>query len=104
MVKENVQRPHYVHPTGLAFALTGGLLYVICAAFVALWPRGTISFFSKWFHGINLTEIAATTQITVGNFMIGLAGVVITAYLTGAFYAWTYNKCVAHCIKRGWIY
>lgn len=104
MVKENPQKSHYVHPTGLAFALTGGLLYVICATFVALWPSGTISFFSKWFHGIDITEISASTQITLGNFAIGLAGVVVTAYLAGAFYAFAYNKCVAHCKKRGWIY
>lgn len=94
---------HYVHPTGLAFGLTAGLVYALCAAFVALWPTKTLNFFNNWFHGIDLTKILVTPQITLGSFIIGLLEVIVAAYLVGAFYAWAYNKCVAHCKTRGWI-
>ncbi len=94
---------HYVHPTGFAFGLTAGLAYALCAALVALWPAQTVNFFSNWFHGIDLTKIYAAPQITPGNFITGLIGVIIAAYLVGAFYAWVYNKCVGHCKKRNWI-
>ena len=92
---------HYVHPTGLAFGLTGGLVYVLSSAFVALWPTQAINVLSNWVHGIYLTNVAP--QITLGSFIIGLIGVIVAAYLVGAFYAWAYNKCVTHCKKRGWI-
>lgn len=94
---------HHVHPTGLAFGLTAGLVYVLCAALVALWPAQTVNFFSNWFHGIDLTKIYVVPQITFGNFITGFIGAVIAAYLVGAFYAVVYNKCVAHCKQRGWM-
>ncbi len=94
---------HYVHPTGLAFALTAGLVYALCTAVVALWPTKTLNFFSNWFHGIDLSKISVAPQITIGSFIIGLIEVLIAAYAIGAFYAWAYNKCVAHCKKRNWI-
>ena len=94
---------HYVHPTGLAFGMTSGLLYILCSAVVAFWPNGTLNFFGKWFHGIDLTKISVTPQITAGSFITGLVSVIVVAYLVGAFYAWIYNKCVVHCKERRWI-
>ncbi len=94
---------HYLHPTGLAAALTGAIIYTLCSLAVWLWPAQSISFFSRWFHGIDLTKIAVTPQITVSGFVLGLIGVIIVLYLVGLIYAWFYNKCVQHCKKRKWI-
>lgn len=94
---------HYIHPTGLAFALTAGVVYVVCAILVALWPQQSISFFGSWFHGVDLTKIAVAPQITIVSFVVGLISVIIFAYLVGALYAWAYNTCTDHCKRWGWI-
>ena len=94
---------HYIHPTGLAFGLTAGIIYSLCAAIVAVWPAQSVSFFSSWFHGIDLTKIAATPDITAGSFAVGLVSIILFAYITGAVYAWAYNACTYHCKKLGWI-
>lgn len=94
--------PHYAHPTGLAAAITAGVVYTVCAAFVALWKTQAVRFFNDWFHGIDLSALPAP-QLTWGAFLRGLVEVVLFFYLVGLLYGWTYNKCVDHCKKRGWI-
>jgi len=97
------QTPHYAHPTGFALGLTAGIVYVICASLVWLWPAQTVRFFASWFHGIDLTRIAVAPQLTFGTFIIGLIGIVLFAYAVGLIYGWIYNKCVVHCKRMGWI-
>ena len=101
MRKNNIT--HYVHPTGLAFGITAGIVYSLCTLAVTLWSTQAVRLFSYWFHGIDLMQIAVTPQITFWNFLTGLFGVVIFAYLVGVLYAWIYTKCVDHCERRGWI-
>ncbi len=96
-------KSHYVHPTGFALSITSGIVYVICAVMVGLWPIQTIRFFSDWFHGIDLTMIAKVPAITFGMFVRGLIEVMIFAYLAGALYAWLYQKCETHCKRMKWI-
>ncbi len=93
---------HPVHPTGFAIAITSGVLYVVCAAAVALFPQATIKFFNSWVHGLDLTRIAVNS-ISWSGFFKGLVGVLIVAYIAGALYAWVYNKCIVHCKKKRWI-
>jgi len=91
------------HPVGLAAGLTAGIAYTICAATVALWPTQTLGFFASWFHGIDLTKIVGLVQLTFGNFIVGLIGIVLSLYIIGFVYALFYNMCYAHCKKRKWI-
>ena len=94
---------HYPHPTGLALAITSGIVYTICAIAIWLWREQTVRFLTTWFHGIDLTKIISDTPITLGVFFIGLIGVMLSAYIFGFIYAWLYNKCTEHCKKKGWI-
>lgn len=94
---------HEVHPTGLALGITAGIIYTICAAFVAFLPVQAIRFFSYWFHGIDLVRIATVPNITPGSFVLGLGGVVVFSYTVGVVYSLVYNACVAHCRRKGWI-
>lgn len=99
--KTTKQSFRHVHPTGLALGITAGIAYTLCAVAVAFWPVQFVRFFNSWFHGIDLSKIMAAAQITIGNFVVGLVGIMVVAYLTGAFYAWMYNKCVRHCQRKG---
>lgn len=93
----------YEHPAGLALGIASGIVYAICALLVALWPVPTIRLFSSWFHSIDLTKIIAGKGITFGSFLLGLIEIVIAAYLFGVLSAWLYNKCFAHCRRKGWL-
>lgn len=97
------QTLHYVHPTGLALGITSALLYTICAAAIKLWPTLTVGFFNSWFHGIDLMSIFNPVKLTWITFFKGLVSIVVAAYITGALYGWIYNKCVAHCKRKGWL-
>ncbi len=91
------------HPRGLAAGLTAGIVYIICAAAVTLWPAQSLRFVALWLHGIDLTKIAAPVQLTVGKFVLGLFGVVLSFYILGVVYGLLYNLCYAHCKRKKWI-
>ncbi len=93
----------YRHPAGLAAGLTAGLVYVICAAAIALWPTQTMALFSTWFHGIDIASVAAPLQLTLGTFIVGLVSSMLFAYIVVFLFAWLYNLCYGHCKKRKWI-
>ncbi len=94
---------HYVHPTGFAAAITAGIVYILCAVFVAMSPERALRFFNGWFHGIDLTPLAKTVEITFIGAVLGLIQVMIFVYIIGALFAWIYNHCVEHCQEKGWI-
>ncbi|MBS3128099.1 hypothetical protein J4410_03055 [Candidatus Woesearchaeota archaeon] len=94
---------HYVHPTGFALSITASMIYTLCALIITLWPISSFQFFNNWFHGIDLTKIAVSPQITLGSFVIGLLEIIVIMYIIGMLYAWLYNKCVDHCKKHRWI-
>ena len=95
--------PHYAHPTGLALSITAGVLYLACAALIAIWPDGALWLFNDWFHGIDLSRMSTTTQIGIGSLIRGLFTLMLSAYLTGALFGWLYNLCLYHCIRWGWV-
>ncbi|MBI4441482.1 hypothetical protein HY639_04905 [Candidatus Woesearchaeota archaeon] len=94
---------HYAHPTGFAAGLTAGLMYMLCAAAVTVWPDQMLTYFSEWFHIVNFKAIFVPPQITMLSFFRGLVTIMLFAYVTGFFFALLYNICVAHCKKKGWI-
>lgn len=100
---KNNETLHYAHPTGLALSFTAGTIYIVCATAVAFWPTLTMRLFNNWFHGVDLTKIAVTSNITVWSFINGFITIVIFTYLAGVLYTWTYNKCVEHCKRYKWI-
>ena len=90
-------------PVALALSLVTGIIYLFCALLIWVFPTGTIRFFSYWFHGIDISKIAATTPINLSVFIIGLISIMIFSVIVGAIFAGLYNKCLHHCIKKGWI-
>ena len=90
-------------PSALAFGLTSGIIYSICAAAVRLWPAGTVRFFGSWFHGIDLTKIYNAQPFGFGTFLIGLISIMLASMVFGALFAVLYNLCFRHCTEKGWI-
>ncbi len=98
-----MKQEHYVHPTGFAFGLTAGIVYSVCAFFVAVAPGMVVKFVNTWFHSIDLGPLMVAKQITFGTFFAGLVSVLVSAYVVGVLYALIYNACVDHCKRKKWI-
>jgi hypothetical protein len=79
--------------TGLAAAITFAVLYSICALAFALFPDGTLAFLNAWFHGMDLGLLrpAGGEVWTVGDFLYGLLGVSVTAFVAGFLFALVSN-------------
>lgn len=82
--------------TATALAVTAAIVYVACTLAFALWPEGTLAFFNAWLHGVDLTPLRPVAQIfSWGGFAYGLVGLVASAFLAGALFAFCHNHCVA---------
>lgn len=73
-----------------AMAISTGVVYVVCAAFVAILPGISKAVMQSWFHEVSLE--ALWTGAPRGNFILGLATAVIGTWLVGYLFAKTYNK------------
>ena len=91
------------HPIGVAAGLTAGIVYLICAVVVTLWPTLSLRFFANWFHGVDLIKIATPVQFTFWTFILGLLSAILFFYVIGLVYGLLYKLCYAHCKKRKWI-
>jgi hypothetical protein len=79
--------------TGAALAVTVGMVYLVCAVAVALFPDGTLVFFNTWLHGVDLTLVKrpATKPLTAGEWIYGFVSAVAASFLAGALYGWARN-------------
>lgn len=77
--------------TASALAITAVLLNAVCAAAVAWWPEGAISFANSWMHGLDLQPIRATASVSLGGFLAGSASLAAVSFAVGAAYAAVYN-------------
>lgn len=77
---------------GLAAGLTAGLLFVLCAAAVAVAPGPTTAFFGYLFHA-DLRSLPLT--LTWGSLAGGLFAWTVGTAVTFGFGAWLYNRLVA---------
>ena len=73
-----------------AIAISTGVIYVACAAFVAILPNVSKAVMLSWFHGINLETL--WTGAPRGNFILGLTTSAVGTWLMGYLFAKTYNK------------
>ena len=80
---------------GAVLALTTAIVNTVCAVAVYLNPEGFIAFVNSWSHGIDLSLIRSEKAWTVGDFLIGLVGVSLTGFVSGAIFAWCYNLIAA---------
>lgn len=79
--------------TGAALAITAGVVYLVCALAVALFPDGTLAFFSTWAHGVDLTLVKrpAAKPLTTEEWIYGFVSIVVAGYLVGALFGWARN-------------
>ena len=78
---------------GVAGGLTAAVLFVLCAAAVAVAPGGTTAFFGYLIHA----DLGAfiTRTLTWGSFVGGLILWTVGTALTFALIAWFYNRLIA---------
>ncbi len=74
----------------IACAALTGIWYILCFAIVVIFGKSSLNFFNLFFHGIDLTSLATTTNMING--MIGLVVSIVFAYICGYAFAFVYNK------------
>ena len=82
---------HDVNATGMALALTFGVISIICLLLVLIAPSFALSLFGSFMHGIDLTKIAIAPSVS-GRTLLGLIVAVVGGYIIGAIFATIYNK------------
>ncbi|MBI4992032.1 MAG: hypothetical protein HZB99_02335 [Candidatus Harrisonbacteria bacterium] len=75
-----------------AAALGMGIVYLICAAFVYLWPEFSLQSFGWLVHLVNVDKFAGDVAVTFGGFVAGLIQAVVYSYLGGWLFASLYNR------------
>lgn len=86
---------HEPNVTANAIAVTVGVLYVICRVLVLLAPDLFLAITGTWFHGIDISKIAATSAAAdPGSFVLGLITSAGGAWLVGYLFAYIYNYFV----------
>ena len=76
----------------LAAAVTMGVIYIVCAAFVSLWPEFSLQLFGWLVHLINVDKFAGDVKITVLGFIVGLVQAVVYTYIGALLFSWLHNK------------
>ncbi|OHA23630.1 MAG: hypothetical protein A3G52_02675 [Candidatus Taylorbacteria bacterium RIFCSPLOWO2_12_FULL_43_20] len=76
----------------LAAAGAMGIVYVVCAVFVALWPEFSLKLFGWLVHLVNVDKFAGDVAITTFGFTAGLAQSLIYTYVGAWIFAWLHNR------------
>jgi len=76
----------------LAAGATMGIIYVVCAIFVTLWPDFALRLFGWLVHLVNLDKFAGDVRITLTGFVMGLLQAVIYTYVGALLFGWLHNK------------
>jgi hypothetical protein len=81
---------------GLAFGITGALLYLGCVlVMLTVGREGTVLFFNSLLHGLDTSSIVRM-QIPWWEALTGVAEVFIISWLVGACIAAIYNITIKH--------
>lgn len=87
---------HYcqINKKGFALAVTGvmGVVYILCAIFVALWPDFALKLLGWLVHLVNVDKFAGDVEITPGSLLAGLVQIIIYTYIGAWLVAWLHNK------------
>ncbi|OGK10759.1 hypothetical protein A2767_06250 [Candidatus Roizmanbacteria bacterium RIFCSPHIGHO2_01_FULL_35_10] len=85
-----------------AFALTIGIVYVVCRILVSIFPELFLQISRSWFHIIDLTN-AGQADSGSGLFVVGLISSVVTAWLFGYLLGWSiefFNNATSQSNKK----
>ncbi len=87
---------HYcqINKNGFALAAGGvmGVIYVVCAAFVALWPGFALRLLGWLVHLVNVEKFAGDVAITFEGLIWGLVQVAVYTYVGAWLVALLHNK------------
>ncbi len=76
----------------LAAAGTMGILYVLCALVVTLWPAQSLQLLGWLVHLVNVEKFAGDVAITFGGFFAGLIQAMLYTYLGSWLFVWLHNR------------
>jgi len=76
----------------LAAAVTMGVVYVVCAVFVWLWPDFALQLFGWLVHLVNVEKFAGDVAITTTGLIVGLVQILVYAYVGAYIFAWLHNR------------
>ncbi|TAL58346.1 MAG: hypothetical protein EPN86_00270 [Nanoarchaeota archaeon] len=93
----------FVHPVGLALAITSGIVYIVCYVGVLIWPRQAMNVLRDWIHTVDFSQISTQPSFSAISFIRGLVEIMVFMYLAGIIFALIYDMCVSHCKRLGWI-
>lgn len=74
-----------------ASALAMTIIWLLCAAIVWLLPGFSIMMTSSWMHGMNMSALGMW-RLTLGNFLSGGIGAVVSTWVVGYIFAWSLEK------------
>lgn len=75
-------------------AMTMGIIYLVCAVFVWLWPDFSLKLLGWLTHLVNVDKFAGDVQITLGGFVMGFLQVLVYTYAGAWLFAWLHNRSV----------
>ena len=75
----------------LAIAGTFGVMYVLCAALVALAPGVALKLLGWVTHIVNIDKFAGDVEITAAGFIIGLVQILVYSYLVARLFSFVYH-------------
>lgn len=75
----------------LSLAFVTGIVSIICALLIAIFPEATLKLFGAIFHGIDITKIA-TVSVSFGSAILGTLVAIVLALIVGWLFAVIYNK------------
>ena len=76
----------------LAAACVMGVVYIVCAAFVMLFPELSLQLFGWMVHLVNVDKFAGDVAITLGGFIIGFLQVVVYTFIGAYLFVWLHNR------------
>jgi len=77
--------------TVLSVTIVISTLYLLCALFIFFAPTTALSFFSLWFHSLDITKIAKTPELS--EIAIGFVTMLIVSASFAMLFVKIWNKC-----------
>lgn len=71
-----------------AFALTTCILWILCSAFVWVFPKLSVTITEAWMHGFSLASVVIFNP-TLNNFILGGVTLVASAWISGYLLGWS---------------
>ena len=78
--------------TGIALAVTVGVLYALCTLIWVLAPGPSLGFMNSLFHGMDFSAMVQPRPFAWSGFLVALLLLSGWALLAGTFFAWLRDR------------